>query len=186
MSIYENVSTAYFDNLLYICYTIKYALGGVSMKRILIFSDTHGYIDNCINIIGSDERVNMIIHAGDCVRDAEDLASVFPNIPVYYVRGNNDWYSKAPGDVTLETGGKKIFITHGHDYSVKYEADYRTLAKRGSEIGADLVVFGHTHTPYTGYIGKMTVLNPGSVRFTGTYAAAEIDGSELRTKIFEI
>ena len=155
------------------------------MKRILIFSDTHGYIDNCISVISGDNHVNMIIHAGDCARDAEDLASIFPDIPLYYVRGNNDWYSTAPGDITLEVGGKRIFVTHGHDFAVKYEADYRTLVNRGSAVDADLIVFGHTHKSYTDYRGKMTILNPGSVRFGKTYAIAEIDGQELRTKILD-
>lgn len=156
------------------------------MKKILIFSDTHGYIDNCIRTINNTDIVSAVIHAGDCVRDAEDLASVFPNIPVYYVTGNNDWYSKAPAQITVEIGGKRIFVTHGHEYRVKYESDYHTLVRKGHEFDADLTVFGHTHIPYTAYDGSMTIINPGSVRFSRTYAAAEIDGEKLKTKIIDI
>lgn len=155
------------------------------MKKILIFSDTHGYIDNCIALMQS-EGIDAVIHAGDCVRDAEDLMSVFPNIPVHYVMGNNDWFSNAPASMTLEIGGKRIFITHGHEYRVKFEADHRTLVQKGRDVNADLVVFGHTHMPYTAYEGNMTVINPGSVRFTRTYAVAEIDGGEIKTKIVDI
>ncbi len=156
------------------------------MKKILIFSDTHGYIDNCIDIINAEKGVNAVIHAGDCVRDAEDLAAVFENIPVHYVMGNNDWFSNAVADMTLEIGGKRIFITHGHAYNVKYEHNYRTLVKRGKEVNADLIVFGHTHMPHTSYEENMIILNPGSARFTRTYAVAEIEGNEIRTKILDI
>lgn len=156
------------------------------MKKILIFSDTHGYIDNCISIINNTDIVSAVIHAGDCVRDAEDLASIFPNVPMYFVRGNNDWRSNTPDKMTLEISGKRIFVTHGHEYAVKYEHDYRTLVNRGRKESADLVVFGHTHIPYTAYEGTMTVINPGSVRFSKTYAIAEIDGVNLRTKIVDI
>ncbi|MCC8169513.1 MAG: metallophosphoesterase family protein, partial [Oscillospiraceae bacterium] len=71
------------------------------MKRILIFSDTHGFTDDCINIINSSDRVSSVIHAGDCVRDAEDLEYVFPNIPIHYVKGNNDFYTSAPSELTV-------------------------------------------------------------------------------------
>lgn len=156
------------------------------MKKILIFSDTHGYIDDCISIINSTDIVSAVIHAGDYTRDAEDLISIFPNIPVYYVKGNNDFYTSAPMNFTLKAGVKNIFITHGHEYHVKYEADYRTLAEKAKEAGADLAIFGHTHIPYTAYTGKLTLLNPGSVRFSKTYAIAEIDGNNLKTKIIDI
>ncbi len=156
------------------------------MKKILIFSDTHGYIDNCISAINNSDIVSAVIHAGDNTRDAEDLISIFPNIPVYYVCGNNDWYSRAPMEMTVELGGKRIYITHGHEFNVKYEHDYRTLVNHGHAVNADLTVFGHTHKPYTAYEGNMIVLNPGSVRFTRTYAIAEIDGDKLMTKIVDI
>lgn len=156
------------------------------MKKILIFSDTHGYIDHCINIINSTDIVSAVIHAGDCVEDAEDLISIFPNVPIYYVKGNNDFYSHAPVRLNLKIGEKNIFVTHGHEERVKYEADYRTLAKKAENAGADLAVFGHTHVPRTEYVGNITLLNPGSVRFSRTYAVAEIDGSNLKTKIIDI
>lgn len=156
------------------------------MKRILIFSDTHGYIDGCISVINNSGIVSAVIHAGDCVRDAEDLVSIFPNIPVYYVQGNNDWFTRAPSEITVEIGGKKIFVTHGHEYGVKYEADFRTLVNHAKGADADLTVFGHTHMPYTAYEGKMTVINPGSIRFTKTYAIAEIDGDAIRTRLVEL
>lgn len=156
------------------------------MKKILIFSDTHGYTDGCINTIVDIKDADAVIHAGDYVRDAEDLESIFPDIPIYYVCGNNDIFSNASMNRIVEIEGKRIFITHGHGYNVKYETDFRSLVEKGREVNADLVIFGHTHKPYTAYEGDMIVINPGSAAFTKTYAIAEIDSGNLITKILEI
>lgn len=156
------------------------------MKRILILSDSHGDTNRCINIINKFEnRLDAIIHAGDCVRDAEDLTYIFPDIPIHYVRGNNDIFTTAPSDLLVETGGVRIFITHGHEYRVKYELHYATLAEKAKAVGADLCVFGHTHIPYTDFVGSMTILNPGSIRFDGTYAIAEIEDGKVKTVILD-
>lgn len=156
------------------------------MQKILVFSDTHGDINDCIDIINAEKLLSAVIHAGDCARDAEDLSSIFPNIPIHYVSGNNDWYSSAPLNLNLKIGGKNIFVTHGHGYRVKYEYNLSSLAEKARQNSADLVIFGHTHKPQTEYIGKMILLNPGSVRFTRTYAEAVIDGNEIKTRIAEI
>lgn len=187
LSFFENVSTTFFDNPPILCYTVTIFMKGMKhMKKILIFSDTHGYIDSCINIISSADMVSAVIHAGDCADDADDLISIFPHIPIYHVKGNNDFYTGAPSKLMLEIGGKNIFVTHGHEYRVKYESDYRTLAQKALDADADLAIFGHTHIPYTGYIKNLTLLNPGSIRFSRTYAIAEIDGTTLKTKILDV
>lgn len=156
------------------------------MKKILIFSDTHGYTDSCLKAIDDAGHVDAIIHAGDCTEDAEDLESIYPRIPVYYVKGNNDFFSSAPAHMTVIIDGIKIFITHGHEQRVKYESSYSTLRACAAKAEADLIIFGHTHIPYTSYDGGVTTLNPGSVRFTRTYAIAEIEKGELKTKIVDI
>ena len=156
------------------------------MKRILIFSDTHGNIDGCLNIIKNTPDVSAILHAGDCVRDAEGIEAAFPSIKTYYVKGNNDFFTRAPASMLIPTAGKRIYLTHGHEQRVKYEYQYTTLAERGEAANADLIVFGHTHEPYTGYKGKMILLNPGSALFTRTYAVAEIDGDTLKTAILNM
>lgn len=156
------------------------------MKRILVFSDTHGNIDGCIDIIKKTPSVSAVLHAGDCVRDAEGLEAAFPSLKIYYVKGNNDFFTRAPSSMLIPIDGKRIYLTHGHEQRVKYEFHYTTLANRGEDVNADLVVFGHTHEPYTGYIGKMTLLNPGSALFTRTYAVVEIENGKLKTAILDI
>lgn len=154
------------------------------MKRILIISDTHGHINNCIKII-ENTQPDMIIHAGDIIRDADDIISVYPDIPMHCVCGNNDFSRRYPANLSFEVDGKKIFVTHGHEYCVKYETTLHTLENKAREMNADLCVFGHTHTPLCDMRGNLTLLNPGSTRFTGTYAICEIENGKMKTCILE-
>ncbi len=153
------------------------------MKKILVLSDTHRSVGAAADIIRSMPDISAILHAGDCTCDAEELRELFPKIPIYYVRGNNDWFSDAPDSLVIKIGGTTIFLTHGHNERVKHELTLSTLIKRGENCGADLIVFGHTHKAYNDPSGKIAVLNPGSITYGGTYATAEIDGGRIKTAI---
>lgn len=156
------------------------------MDKILIFSDTHNYIDPCIQIIKNTKDVKAIIHAGDCADDADDLKYIFPDIPVYNVRGNNDFLSSAPDKKLITISDKKILTVHGHIERVKYDLSLTALSELGEKYRADLVIFGHTHKPQTEYKNNMIIINPGSVRFSRTYAIAEFDGDIIKTSILDI
>lgn len=155
------------------------------MKRILIFSDSHGSIYNCITLIEA-LKPTAIIHAGDCMRDCEELMNIYPELTFHCVCGNNDFSARFPGNLCVEEEGKKIFITHGHEYYVKYECNYSTLIQKAQEQNADLCVFGHTHVPYTDVKNGMIILNPGSIRYTGTYGVCEIENGKMKTCILEV
>ncbi len=136
------------------------------MYRILAFSDTHGDNTQCFEWIERIPGVNLILHAGDILRDAEDLAAVYPQTE--YVSGNNDFARFAPAEKILFCDGKNLFLTHGHTYGVKH--GLRTLASAARLKGAQICVFGHTHVPYCGYEDGILLVNPGSS--SGRYAAA--------------
>ena len=82
-------------------------------------------------------------------------------------------YCKLPGLSKGECKVKGLLLTHGHRYSVK--SGYDALLARAVEVGADIVVFGHTHVPFLKTIPKGTevsgkilerptyLFNPGSV-----------------------
>lgn len=157
------------------------------MIRIIAISDTHGmnsYIEREINRIG-ENNINAIIHAGDYVSDADKLYNLFPRIPMYNVAGNNDLYSHAKGEELAVIGGVKIFITHGHSYGVKYDSDLRSLIQRAQTLGADMVVYGHTHISDITYFGGMTVLNPGSAGYSHSYAVIEIENKHAKASIIQ-
>lgn len=103
--------------------------------------------------------VAHILHAGDLLEDAQRLAAL-SGIPFTGVVGNCDYLIAGPQETTLELGGKKIFLTHGHNYRVKY--GYRELIRRGQELRANIVVFGHTHVAQVFWEEDILFINPGS------------------------
>ncbi len=161
------------------------AKGMLRLIRIIVFSDTHKCIEPCIQAINNIKDIDMIIHAGDHWSDARELESIFPDIPVKYVKGNCD-FAMAPIEELVEVRDKKIFITHGHMYNVKQEHErYETIKKRGIELSADIVVFGHTHIPYNENSGKITIINPGSVKYTRNYGIIEIENDRAGTAVLD-
>ncbi len=152
--------------------------------KILVFSDTHKHINECIDIINQTDNVRAIIHAGDHADDAEDLSAIFDAIPVYYVSGNNDALSQAPLQKLVTIEGKKIFITHGHTFGVRHTREQ--LALYAKKTCADIAIFGHTHESCDEYILGMHVLNPGSMGYyPRTYGLIDIKNDEIHTKILK-
>jgi putative phosphoesterase len=159
---------------------------GVSMK-ILVISDTHGDINKAEEVIKSNNGINLIIHLGDYYRDAQKLASRFPEIPIEYIYGNSDFLIDGiPAEKVLELKGKKIFITHGHRYSVNW--DYDKLYKKAEEMNVDILLFGHTHVPELVTRKNYYIVNPGSISdprddSNESYAIIDIDNERVRPKL---
>lgn len=150
--------------------------------ELLVFSDTHQRINGCIDVIGQSGRVDAVLHAGDLVRDAEDLAAAFPDIPFYYVSGNNDLFDRCPEERLLTFSGVKLLLTHGHTHNVRFGE--RDLANYAKKQGAALAVFGHTHQAFDGMVNGVHLLNPGTMGYAPrSYARITINGDEIFTKI---
>ncbi len=155
------------------------------MKRILVFSDTHGDVSLCADVI---KRIpaDMILHAGDYVRDARDLEKMFPDKKIIYVQGNGDFFTNAQPAEIAELDGVRIFLAHGHNHRVKYEHDYHTLARAAKEKNCSIAVFGHTHIEYDGQSEEgVLLLNPGSARFGCTYGVIEIEDGKPHICVIE-
>lgn len=156
--------------------------------RILVISDTHGDINKAEEAIKSNKEVDLIIHLGDYFRDAQKLSGMFPDIPMEYIYGNSDFMVEdVPAEKLLEVCGKRIFITHGHRYSVKW--DYGRLYKKAEELKADAVLFGHTHIPEIIEKGDYFLLNPGSTsdprdESDESYAIIDIASDRLVPRIY--
>lgn len=133
------------------------------MKKIMLVSDTHYCQDKFLDELKKYKDLDLIIHLGDCVEDAKYIKKNI-NIPIEYVRGNNDYSSfGVPDDLILNIEKLKIFITHGHKYSVYFGID--NLYYRAKEIGCDVVFFGHTHMYLYEKLEDITILNPGSFSY---------------------
>lgn len=128
--------------------------------KIAVISDTHRikkYIELSKKYI---EDADVLIHLGDDSADIEELTTDFKG-EVYGVRGNCDHISTYPKENLLVIGGKKIFITHGHFYGVKN--GMMNIVYKGEELGADIVLFGHTHIALIEEYKGIMFMNPGSV-----------------------
>lgn len=128
--------------------------------KIAVLSDSH-YEEFCVkNIKKYLTDVDMILHCGDGAPDVKVLADEF-NGKIYSVKGNCDISCDYPLYRVIEALGVKIFMTHGHMYNVKNE--YNTIFYKGKEVGADIVVFGHSHKAFISNNDGLILMNPGSV-----------------------
>ena len=151
--------------------------------KAIIFSDSHGSFNPMMEAIVKEGKIDLIIHAGDVVGDAEDLQAAYPRLAVACVKGNNDWWDRtAPDDRIFEFDGVKIFLTHGHNYGVKYSL--AKLMQKGRETGADICIFGHTHTALSEVLDGITFFNPGSA--SRHYGVLETDDGKFTLKICDI
>lgn len=152
--------------------------------RVLVFSDTHNNVSRVEKVLNTIIGVDAVIHCGDGIGDIDAIKDEFPQIIFFRVRGNCD-YMPEKAEQVLELGGKKIFVTHGHAYNVKSEHDfeYITIRERGRELDADAVLFGHTHIPYNRNWGDIVVMNPGSIKYEGTYGVIEIEDDRLKSAV---
>lgn len=129
--------------------------------KILVLSDSHGYLENARNVIKKiGDKMSCVIHLGDHDEDAERLKFEFAHLPFYYIRGNND-FSDVPTEKMLIVNEKRILITHGHKQRVYF--GYDNLIYWGESLDADMVLFGHTHSPVIDESGKVIIFNPGSI-----------------------
>lgn len=121
-----------------------------------LVSDTHGLVRP--EIFSALEGVKLILHAGD-VGGSSVLTELSTIAPVRAVYGNTD----APGAPHLEARlwveveGITIHVSHGHEVGGR-----PTPEKLLSRYTADVIVYGHTHTPLIERSGRRLVVNPGA------------------------
>ncbi|MBE6055049.1 MAG: metallophosphoesterase [Clostridium sartagoforme] len=128
--------------------------------KIAVISDSH-YDASSINAIKKHlDNVDIIIHCGDGAPDTRLLEKDFHG-EIYAVKGNCDITNEYPSERIIEVMGTKIFVTHGNMYNVKYE--YNTIFYKTKEIGADIVLFGHSHKALINKHDGIIMMNPGSI-----------------------
>lgn len=130
--------------------------------NIIIFSDSHAETKYMLKALKHFEnKIDAIIHLGDYIDDVKIIKSKFPKIDLYAIAGNND-YCNVPSEKFFKLNKYNFFITHGHNYN-PYNG-ISTLHYKASELGANVVLYGHTHTPYI-FNEDILIINPGSISF---------------------
>ena len=125
-----------------------------------------------LDAVKAHPEAETLICLGDGARDLDTVESYYHSLPnVIKVAGNCDFSSSLPLLRVVTLGGKKIYCTHGHAEHVKYGTD--ELLLRARQEGADIVLYGHTHTGVTCYDDGLYIMNPGSIR-DGHYGMIDI------------
>ncbi len=129
--------------------------------RLIVMSDSHTAHQRVRQIVSNHPDAALFIHLGDGEAEFTAVAEEFPQHQFLQIRGNNDFGSQAPVEHMLDAGGVKIFCTHGHNYSVKWDLD--ELARAAKGMGAQLALYGHTHMAKDETRQGVRLINPGSV-----------------------
>ncbi|MGL5633728.1 MAG: metallophosphoesterase [Sarcina sp.] len=129
--------------------------------EIIVVSDTHNNFKALREILDAAKLgAKHIFHLGDNIADARYLAEHFDG-EVHMVKGNCDYHDDGELEKVVDIEGKKFFLTHGDRYGVNYGLD--KLYYRGLELGADCILYGHTHRKINLKEGDTYIVNPGSL-----------------------
>ena len=136
------------------------------MKKILLLSDSHGYIDK--KIIKYFDDIDQVWHAGDIgnimvcetILKTKPLKAVFGNIDNFEIR------EKFQEDLNFHCEGLKIYITHIGGYPGNYN---KRVKKVIEETRPNVFICGHSHILKVIYDKKNDLLhmNPGACGLQG-------------------
>ncbi len=136
------------------------------MIKILVISDCHIHdradeIPRELNeIISANAPFDISIYAGDFVdRDVYEWF-VTTGIQTYAVEGNMD-YLPLEEEQKIFVYDLKIGVIHGHQ--VRPRGNVVKLTEIAKEMGVNILVSGHTHSPFVTVNDGVLHVNPGSL-----------------------
>lgn len=154
------------------------------MTRVAVVSDSHGgklHLERFAEYCRA-EGVARIFHLGDIVDDAKWLRARL-ELPMDCVAGNCDLFSDWPREARVEIEGKRLLLVHGDRFGVKY--GYERLSYYAEENHADAALFGHTHRPFSGYVGPSLLINPGALK-SGSFCLLEITKEDVVPRVLDV
>lgn len=154
------------------------------MKKILLLSDTHSYIDD--QILKHVKQADEVWHAGDIglIEVADTLKALKPLRAVYGNIDDKTVRTEYPLDLKFTVEGVSVWITHIGGYPNKYNQRIREELKTDTP---KLFISGHSHILKVQYDQKLNLLhmNPGAVGKHGfhkvrTMLRFQVDNSEIK------
>lgn len=131
------------------------------MKKILLLSDTHSYIDD--QILKFVKQSDEVWHAGDIGKlDVTDtIKKIKPLRAVYGNIDDKDARAEFPLDNRFELEGVSVWMTHIGGYPNKYNQRIRAALNTNPP---KLFICGHSHILKVQYDQKLELLhlNPGA------------------------
>ena len=148
------------------------------MKKILLLSDTHGYIDE--QIMKFVRQADEVWHAGDIghLKVTDRIKEVKPLRCVYGNIDGKDARADFKLDEVFDCEGMTVYITHIGGYPKRYNQRVRAQLQ---QIKPQLYICGHSHILKVQYDNDLDLLhlNPG--------AAGKVGFHKIRTMLrFEI
>ncbi|MCA0930976.1 metallophosphatase family protein [Lutimonas saemankumensis] len=153
-------------------------------QKILLLSDTHGYIDE--KILNYCKEVDEVWHAGDIGKLAvtDKIQEICPVRAVYGNIDDKEIRATFPLDNRFKIEGLSVWITHIGGYPNRYSPRIKeTIYKNPPKI----FISGHSHILKVQYDKKLRLLhlNPGAAGKHGlhkvrTLLRFEIEKSEIK------
>ncbi len=163
----------------------------MNMKKILLLSDTHNYIDE--KILKYVKQADEVWHAGDignlkvtdAIKKLKPLRAVYGNIDDAKAR------LEFPEHNRFKCEDVNVWITHIGGYPNRYDIRVREIIKQNPP---DLFICGHSHILKVMSDKKLNLLhmNPGAIGKYGihnvrTMLRFEIDGNKIQNlEVIEI
>ena len=141
---------------------------------LTVVSDTHGTDSHRLRgrTLDAVREANLVVHAGDFMREPVLDAFLDESGRFFGVYGNNDDAAireRLPAARTFEYEGVTFAMTHTR------RGGATELGLFGRERDADAVVFGHSHRPTFDDGGALPLLNPGSYAQPRGFRAAHAE-----------
>jgi uncharacterized protein len=139
-------------------------LSGVEGSVVGVVSDTHSTPHPGLLPALKELHPSLILHAGD-VGDPHLLTELKGISETVFVRGNVDprgstWPDSVTLHIQLDKGRRlNLLLLHFAVVHWKLNGTAWSLLQRNP---AQIVIFGHSHLPFLGVDGKITLFNPGS------------------------
>ncbi|MGF9714063.1 metallophosphoesterase [Paenibacillus sp. JMULE4] len=135
--------------------------------RIGVVSDTHMFRRSQSlpqDLVEGLRGVDMILHTGDWID--EEVVDLFADLaPIDGVAGNND----GPAIVrrfgrrkVLELAGYRVGLIHGDGGRSTPDTAFQAFCDADGKGTVDIILFGHSHTPYLERKDGILLFNPGS------------------------
>lgn len=127
-------------------------LAGRDSVRLGLITDTHGLLRP--QAVEALRGVDALLHTGD-IGGASVLSELAQIAPIRAVRGNNDtdaWAEAIPETARFELGGCVIYAIH----------DRKTLEVSLQQLGAEVLICGHSHRPSIETEDGVLCINSGS------------------------
>lgn len=155
-----------------------------NLRKILLISDTHGYLDE--NIIKYARTVDEIWHAGDIgnIKIADKLKKIKTLKGVYGNIDDHEIRKEYPLNCVFNCEDVKVWITHIGGYPNRYGKRINEGLKFNKP---DLFICGHSHILKIIYDNKNNLLhmNPGAIGKHGFHKKRTMIRFEINKKNIE-